>query len=95
VAFRPEVVFYQSGVDGLAGDRLGRLALSMDGLARRDSLVFAMCKLHGLPLVLTMGGGYSEPIARTVAAHVNTYRAALTLFNPRATFCREATSYQV
>ncbi|MBZ5595963.1 MAG: histone deacetylase [Acidobacteriia bacterium] len=74
--FAPEIVFYQSGVDGLAGDRLGRLALSLDGLRRRDSLVLEMCHSQGVPVVITLGGGYAEPIARTVEAHANTFRAA-------------------
>jgi acetoin utilization deacetylase AcuC-like enzyme len=86
VEFRPQVVLYQSGVDGLAGDRLGRLRLSFAGLCRRDQMVFEMCKLHGFPLILTLGGGYSNPISQTVLAHANTYRAALELFNRIATF---------
>jgi acetoin utilization deacetylase AcuC-like enzyme len=88
VDFRPEIVFYQSGVDGLAGDRLGRLRLSYEGLRQRDRAVFEMCSLHGFPLVLTMGGGYAEPITRTVAAHANTYLLALEHFHEAATFGR-------
>ena len=84
--FEPEIVFFQSGVDALEGDRLGRLCLSLQGLRVRDHKVFTMCRLHGFPLVVTMGGGYAEPIARTVAAHANTYRAGLELFNETATF---------
>jgi acetoin utilization deacetylase AcuC-like enzyme len=76
VQFRPDVIFYQSGVDGLAGDRLGRLALTPAGLAERDRLVFEISKLHGIPVVVTLGGGYSDPIARTVEAHTNTFRTA-------------------
>lgn len=90
--FRPEIVFYQSGVDGLAGDRLGRLALTFEGLIRRDAMVFEMCRIGGFPLVLTLGGGYADPIARTVAAHANTYRAALEIFNRIATFGRRIAS---
>ena len=74
--FAPEIVFYQAGVDGLAEDRLGRLALSLDGLERRDQTVLQMCRSHGVPAVITLGGGYAEPIARTVEAHANTFRAA-------------------
>lgn len=86
VQFLPAVVFYQSGVDGLAGDRLGRLRLSPAGLRERDRMVFEMCRLHRFPLVLTLGGGYSDPIMETVKVHAGTYRAALQLFNPIATF---------
>jgi acetoin utilization deacetylase AcuC-like enzyme len=74
--FAPEIIFYQAGVDGLAGDRLGRLALSLDGLAQRDQMVLQMCRWRGVPVVITLGGGYAEPIERTVEAHANTFRAA-------------------
>ena len=80
--FRPEIVFYQSGVDGLAGDRLGRLRLSHDGLRRRDEIVFDFVRRHGLPVVITLGGGYSDPIEHTVAAHLFTFRAAWGLLQP-------------
>ena len=76
-AFRPEVIFYQSGVDGLAGDRLGRLALTLDGLKQRDRLVLETSRT--IPLVITLGGGYGEPIERTAEAHANTFRQALTV----------------
>jgi len=72
----PEIVFYQSGVDALAGDRLGRLALTFDGLKHRDRLVFEMCRRYELPVVITLGGGYAEPVTRTVEAHANTFRTA-------------------
>jgi acetoin utilization deacetylase AcuC-like enzyme len=78
--FEPEIVFYQSGVDALAGDRLGRLALTLDGLKRRDELVCESCRRHDVPIVITLGGGYAEPITRTVEAHANTFRAAAEKF---------------
>jgi len=74
--FLPEVLLYQSGVDALAGDRLGRLALSQDGLAERDRAVFQFARSRGVPIVVTLGGGYADPIERTVEAHANTFRAA-------------------
>lgn len=80
VAFRPEVVFYQSGVDALAGDRLGRLALTCEGLCERDRMVFAACAAAGIPVVATLGGGYAEPISRTAEAHANTFRVAAAVF---------------
>lgn len=79
-AFAPDIVFYQSGVDGLASDRLGKLALTAEGLLARDRLVMEAVYQRRLPFVLTLGGGYSEPIALTVAAHVNTYRLAAEIF---------------
>jgi acetoin utilization deacetylase AcuC-like enzyme len=80
--FRPEIVFYQSGVDGLARDRLGRLTLSTEGLAARDRAVFEFVRREGFPVVVTLGGGYAEPIERTVEAHVNTFRAAWYVLQP-------------
>lgn len=73
--FGPEFVFYQSGVDGLAEDRLGRLALTGRGLATRDEMVFALVRRMGIPVVVTMGGGYATPIECTVEAHWRTYMA--------------------
>ena len=79
-AFRSEVVFYQSGVDALAGDRLGRLALTHAGLGARDRMVFEACRAAEVPAVATLGGGYAEPIARTVEAHANTFRTAAEVY---------------
>jgi acetoin utilization deacetylase AcuC-like enzyme len=78
--FRPEVIFYQSGVDGLAEDRLGRLSLTLDGLRRRDTLVCETAQSRGVPLVITLGGGYAEPIELTAEAHANTFRMAARVF---------------
>ena len=75
-AHEPNLVFYQAGVDGLAEDRLGRLALTHAGLAARDERVFAWCEERRLPVVVTLGGGYAEPLAASVAAHVGVWRAA-------------------
>ena len=80
--FRPEVLFYQSGVDGLAGDRLGRLALTHAGLMARDRTVFEFSRKSSIPIVVTLGGGYSDPIAATVEAHANTFRTAAAVFGP-------------
>jgi acetoin utilization deacetylase AcuC-like enzyme len=74
--FRPEIVFYQCGVDPLYTDRLGRLKLTHAGLRDRDRLVLEPLKLKGIPTVLTLGGGYSDPIEHTVEAHAATFRAA-------------------
>ena len=72
----PDVVFYQAGVDGLASDRLGRLALSHAGLAERDRRVFAWLAERGVPACVLLGGGYSRPLEDSIAAHVNVWRAA-------------------
>jgi acetoin utilization deacetylase AcuC-like enzyme len=79
-AFAPQVIFYQSGVDALATDRLGRLALTHDGLRRRDRLVMRSSREYGAPFVVTLGGGYSDPIELTVEAHANTFRTAAEVF---------------
>ena len=75
-AYRPELVLYQCGVDPLVHDRLGRLALSYDGLAGRDRMVFEKFSRAGIPLSFGVGGGYCDPIELSVAAYVNTIRAA-------------------
>jgi acetoin utilization deacetylase AcuC-like enzyme len=79
--FRPEFVFYQSGVDGLASDRLGRLRLLHAGLMQRDRMVMRGLGELRVPLVITLGGGYSEPIALTAEAHANTFRIAAEVFD--------------
>jgi acetoin utilization deacetylase AcuC-like enzyme len=79
-AFHPDIVFYQSGVDPLATDVLGRLSLSAQGLIARDKRVMASAKAYGAPFVLTSGGGYSRPIELSAEAHANTYRTAWQVF---------------
>ena len=74
--FRPDIVFYQSGVDSLFSDALGKLRLTHEGLRRRDRCVMEAVREQGIPLVITMGGGYSKPIENTALAHANTFRMA-------------------
>ncbi len=73
----PGLVFYLAGADPHEADRLGRLKLTTAGLAERDRRVFAACAQRGIPVALSMGGGYGEPIEATVEVQLNTYRAAL------------------
>jgi len=80
-AFEPDILFYQSGVDGLASDTLGRLALTHAGLRERDRRVMAAAHAHGVPFVVTLGGGYSKPIQLTAEAHANTFRTASEIFS--------------
>jgi acetoin utilization deacetylase AcuC-like enzyme len=77
---QPDFIFYQSGVDVLATDKLGRLALSREGCRERDQIVFSLCKHNNIPVAVSMGGGYSEKISDIVEAHCNTYRVARELF---------------
>ena len=77
-------MFYQAGADGLECDRLGRLALTVPGLRRRDRLLFDLCAAQDTPVVVTLGGGYGIPIDETVEAHANTYRELALLMERRA-----------
>ena len=74
--FAPGLILYLAGADPLAADRLGRLALSPDGLEARDRRVLDWAWQRRLPLVLTMAGGYGHEIADTVAAQVTTWQVA-------------------
>lgn len=82
LAHRPDLILYQAGVDALAEDRLGRLALTHEGLLERDRLVFLAAQHHGIPIAITLGGGYADPIEPTLLAHMNTYRALREVFHP-------------
>ena len=77
--FRPDLIFYLSGVDVLATDKLGRLALTLAGCRERDRVVFEACAERDLPVAVSMGGGYSERLADIVEAHANTYREAMNI----------------
>ena len=90
---RPEMVFYLAGADPYGGDRLGRLNLTIDGLRRRDELVLHRCRAAGLPVVITMSGGYATDIADIVTIHANTIRVAVDcLDGGRAIAAREEQS---
>ena len=69
---RPELVIYLAGADPYAGDRLGRLALSIEGLQARDERVLGACRAAGVPVAVAMAGGYAQPIEDTVTVHFNT-----------------------
>ena len=77
---QPDLVFYLSGVDVLATDTLGRLSLSRHGCRERDRLVLTACKTHRVPVVVSMGGGYSPRLADIVEAHANTFRMVQEIF---------------
>jgi acetoin utilization deacetylase AcuC-like enzyme len=77
---QPDFVFYLAGVDVLATDKLGHLALSRAGCRQRDEQVLGLCHRHRLPVMVCMGGGYSERIADIVEAHANTFRVAAGLW---------------
>jgi acetoin utilization deacetylase AcuC-like enzyme len=74
---RPDIVFYLAGADPYEGDRLGRLKLTIDGLRARDRLVFDACRERGLPVAITMSGGYCPDVDAIVTIHTNTIREAV------------------
>jgi acetoin utilization deacetylase AcuC-like enzyme len=78
--FRPGLAFYLAGADPHRADRFGRLRLTHDGLCRRDELVLRACRDAGIPVAVTLGGGYGQDIQDTVEAHCNTVRVARALF---------------
>ncbi|MCS6901521.1 MAG: histone deacetylase [Myxococcales bacterium] len=83
-AFRPELIFYQAGVDVLAGDTLGRLALTLEGTRRRNRRVYDLARRLGVPIVVTLGGGYHREIDRSIAAHVAVYEDLIDAFPERS-----------
>lgn len=78
-AARPDLVIYLAGADPHERDRLGRLALTHDGLARRDAMVIEQCREVGIPVAVTIAGGYGDPISASVEAHVTTAEIAARL----------------
>jgi acetoin utilization deacetylase AcuC-like enzyme len=77
---KPDFIFYLAGVDVLATDKLGKLALSKKACKMRDQFVFEQCIKHHIPVQVSMGGGYSPQIKDIVEAHCNTYRVANDLY---------------
>lgn len=78
--FKPNQLFYLSGVDVLETDKLGKLALSRAGCMARDQIVFECAIQHQIPVTVSMGGGYSAKISDILEAHCNTYRVANALY---------------
>ena len=78
--FKPELVLYLAGVDPLKEDSLGKLSLTLAGIAERDRMVLSECKKRAIPIMLVLGGGYSKPIQHTVQAHLETYKVVKEIF---------------
>lgn len=76
----PDFAFYISGVDILETDKLGHLKVSLNGCRQRDQFVFEQCRQRNIPVVVSMGGGYSPRLADIVEAHCNTYRVAQEIY---------------
>jgi len=73
-AAAPDLVVYLAGADPHEGDRLGRLELTFGGLMRRDAMVLGACREVGIPVAVTIAGGYGRDVHDTVQVHVNTVR---------------------
>jgi len=82
--FASGILFYVAGADPFREDQLGGLALTMEGLARRDALVFDYARRHGVPAVITLAGGYARQVADTVRIHIGTIVAARDATNKSA-----------
>lgn len=78
--FKPDIVLYQTGVDALEEDSLGRLSMTKEGLQHRDYIVLSECKKRGIPVSLALGGGYAKPIQHTVDAYCGTYQVVRELY---------------
>jgi len=75
--FSPQLLFYVAGADPYGEDQLGGLALTMEGLARRDALVMGYAQRNQVPTAVTLAGGYARKLDDTVSIHVNTIKAAI------------------
>ena len=84
---RPDIVFYNAGVDPHVEDKLGRLALGDEGLARRDRTVIETCRAAGVPVACVVGGGYADDLDRLARRHTSVHKAAAAV--ARATDGRE------
>jgi acetoin utilization deacetylase AcuC-like enzyme len=76
----PDIVFYLAGADPFADDKLGKLALTIDGLRQRDTMVLRDCYEREVPIVTVMSGGYGKRIEDTVEIHCNTIRSVKEVF---------------
>ena len=79
-AHDPEIVFYLAGADPFARDKLGKLALSIDGLRERDNFMLRECYEREVPIVTVMSGGYGKDINDTIEIHCNTIRMVKNVF---------------
>ncbi len=80
----PDIIFYLAGADPYSGDKLGRLAMSIDGLLQRDACVLRQCYEREVPVTTVMSGGYGKEINDTVEIHCNTIRSVKEIFEAHA-----------
>ncbi|WP_306643213.1 histone deacetylase family protein [Sanyastnella coralliicola] len=76
----PDLICFQTGVDVLESDQLGRLGMTIDGCRERDRIVLERCHENDVPVICAMGGGYSKDIRLIVEAHANTFRLAQEIY---------------
>lgn len=88
--FEPNLVFYLAGADPYHGDSFGRLALTKEGLRRRDEWVLNRCRSADLPTVIVMGGGYARSVEDIVDIHLSTVTVATRTFAPHGRSEQEA-----
>ncbi len=77
---KPDFIYYLCGVDVVASDKLGKLGMTLEGCKARDEFVLQTCKNHQIPVMCSMGGGYSPDIKIIIEAHANTFRLAQEIF---------------
>ena len=80
--FEPDLICYIAGADPYREDQLGGLALTIDGLKKRDELVFQVAKARDIPVMVTYAGGYARRLQDTVTIHCNTVIAGKEVFGP-------------
>jgi acetoin utilization deacetylase AcuC-like enzyme len=78
--FEPDLICYLAGADPYREDQLGGLSLTIEGLKRRDELVFRVARARGIPVMVTFAGGYARNVEDTVTIHCNTVIAAKEVF---------------
>ena len=81
--FRPELFCYVAGADPYRDDQLGGLSLTIEGLKERDALVFRIAKAEGIPVMVTLAGGYAHKLEDTITIHSNTVIAAKEVFGSK------------
>lgn len=77
---QPDFIYYLCGVDVIKTDKLGKLSLTIEGCKERDRFVLQTCKNHNIPVMCSMGGGYSPDVKIIIDAHANTFRLAQEIF---------------
>ena len=82
--FEPDLVFYLAGADPFVGDRLGLLAVTKDGLRRRDEMVLRFFRSRNVPVAISMAGGYAPEISDIVDIHFATVKIAAELMGKTA-----------